>query len=234
LMRALGPVSGTTGEPNVPITRLAERLTAALAVTADERTRTSTPALVDPPSLPAFEHATRAFEMFFAHPADTAAVFAELTRASALDTSYSAPLLLRAYIDDVHEQWPALAREVAQLQTRSARLGRMERAILALLDADVRGDLLGRLGAARQLVQVSPGSVDLPLLHAISATYVNRPAEALAALSTTHPDHGINLLSPQYWMWRCEIEHLLGHGDDELRDARELARRFPNDSGAGP
>jgi DNA-binding SARP family transcriptional activator len=230
LVRAIGPVRGPESQASPLVGALAMRITAALAASTDTAPGASTASLAEPPSIEAFEHTSRAWEMFFSRPKDTAAVFAELARASALDTGYAAPLLMKAYVLDVQEQWPALARVVASLQPRRPGMGRIERAALELFEADLRGDLLGRLRAARELVRLSPGSADIALLLAVSASYVNRYAEATAALQHSDPNRGINLVSPMYWAWRSLAAHALGDLEEEQRAAGESARRFPSAS----
>jgi tetratricopeptide (TPR) repeat protein len=226
-LHAVGPLYGRVSEASTLLGRLAHRVSAAMAASTDSTAGASTAALVEPPSVEAFEHTSRAWEMFFARPADTAAVFAELARASALDTAYTAPLLMRAYVLDVKERWPDLADAVAKLEPRRARMGRIEREALALFESDLRGDLLGRLRASRELLRLSPGSVDMTLLVAVSSSYLNRPAEAHAALSRTSPDSGINVISPMYWAWRAWAEHSLGRHEAERASANQLAARFP-------
>ena len=227
ILRAVGPIRGPTSAATTIVGLLANRVTAAMAASSDTTAGASTASLVEPPSVEAFEHTSRAWEMFFARPSDTAAVFAELARASAVDTAYSAPLLMRAYVLDVKEQWRALADVVKQLEPRRARMGRAEREVLALFESDLRGDLLGRLRASRELLRLSPGSADMALLVAVSASYLNRAAEANAVLSAVNPDRGINLVSPMYWAWRASSEHALGRYDAELASATQQSRRFP-------
>jgi hypothetical protein len=230
LLRAVGPIRGPAAQASPLVGTLAMRVTAALAASTDTTPGGATASLAEPPSIEAFEHTSRAWEMFFSRPKDTAAVFAELARASALDSAYSAPLLMKAYVLDVKEQWPSMARVVAQLKSRNAGVGRIERAALELFEADLRGDLLGRLRAAREMARFSPGSADMALLLAVSACYVNRYAEAAAELEHSDPNRGINLVSPMYWGWRSLAAHALGHARDEEDAANESARRFPSAS----
>ena len=227
ILHAVGPLRGPRSDASSLLRELANRLTAAMAASADTTAGASTASLVDPPSVQAFEHTTRAWEMFFSRPADTSAVFAELARASAIDSAYTAPLLMRAYVLDVKERWPDLAAAVARVEPHRARMGRIEREVLALFESDLRGDLLGRLRASRELLRLSPGSVDMSLLVAVSSSYLHRPAEAHAVLVGSSPDSGINVLSPMYWAWRSEAEHSLGRFDAEVASAKQLARRFP-------
>ena len=220
-------VSGSLTGTSALVHSLSDRVTVAMTGSKDTTVGAGTASLTDPPSLEAYEHISRAWEMFFSRPADTVSVFLELARASAVDTGYTGPLEMRAYVLDVKEQWPALADVVKQLEIRRARMGRFQRGALALFEADLRGDLLGRLSASRDLMRMSPGSADVALLVAVSASYLNRAQEAHDVLLAANPDLGINQVSPMYWAWRAASEHALGRYDDELRSAKEETRRFP-------
>lgn len=230
VLHAVGPIQGPTAAATSLVGQLANRVTAAMAASAGSTPGASTASLINPPSVQAYEHTSRAWEMFFASPSDTAAVFAELARASAIDSTYTAPPLMRAYVLDVKEQWPALAQLVKELEPRRPRMLRTEREILALFEADLRGDLGGRLRASRELLRLHPGSADMALLFAVSASYLNHAAEAHAALSAASPDSGINQVSPMYWAWRAASEHALGRYDDERASAAHELRRFPGSS----
>lgn len=227
ILQAIGPLGGTRSAMSGLVIILANRVSAAMMASTDSTAGSSTASLAAPPSVEAFEHASRGWEMFFARPSDTTAAFAELDRASAVDTAYNAPLLMRAYILDVKGQWRALAGIVARLEPRRAHMGRAEREALALFESDLRGDLLGRLRSSRALVQLSPGSPDMALLLAVSASYLNRFEEANASLIAVSPERGINSVSPMYWAWRALAEHRLGKFDDELMSARQTSSRFP-------
>ena len=231
ILHAVGPLRGLPDDAPSIIGTLSNRVTATLAASTDTTAGGSTASLAQPPSVEAFEHTSRAWEMFFARPADTTAVFAELALASRVDSAYAAPLLMRAYVLDVKEQWAGLARTAALLEPKRGQMGRSEREALALFESDLRGDLLGRLRASRELVRLSPGSADMALLLAVSATYLNRPTEAHEALVAASPDRGINMVSPMYWAWRALDEHLLGLYGDEVSSGQQAGRRFPT-SGA--
>ncbi|MEP6991675.1 MAG: FlgO family outer membrane protein [bacterium] len=223
----VGPVKGRAADVSRIVTDLANQITERVAALTDTKPGASTASLIVAPSVEAFEHASRGWEMFFDRPADTTAVFAEFARALRFDTAYTTPRLMRAYVLDVKENWPDLANAVAALDPRRARMGRVELAALSLFEADLRGDLAGRLRASRELLRLSPGSADMSLLVAVSASYLHRPAEALEVLHQSSPDRGISILTPMYLAWRAEAEHSLGQFEDEAVSAREMMRRFP-------
>ena len=225
--RVVGPLRAPRGQSGALVETLALRLTAALAASTDARAGAATASLVAPPSLDAFERTSHAWEMYFTRPSDTAAVFAELARASASDSTYSAPLLMRAYVLDINARWADLAEVVHALESHRESLGRAELAALDLFSADLRGDLVDRLRASRELARLSAGSAEMPLLVAVSACYLLRAQDALESLEGSDPDRGINLLSPMYWAWRAAANHVLGDLDAERSSVAEGRRRFP-------
>ena len=81
-------------------------------------------------------------------------------------------------------------------------------------------------------MRMSPGSADVALLVAVSASYLNRAQEAHDVLLAANPDLGINQVSPMYWAWRAASEHALARYDDEFLSAAQDARRFPGTSTA--
>lgn len=225
--REIGPVTGTVGEGSKLLFKFANLISGSLAAWADTAPGAGTTGLITPPSVEAYRHARSGWEMFFQSPADTSAAFAEFAHALKLDSAYTTPRLMRAYILDVKDKWSDLAKAVAELDSRRVRMGPVELEALALYEADLRGNLADRLRASRALLTLSPGSADMALLVAVSASYLQRPEEVLEVLRHSNPDRGINVFAPMYWAWRAEAEHSLGKFDEEQKSAAELTSRFP-------
>ena len=100
--------------------------------------------------------------------------------------------------------------------------------MLSGLRADLRGDLWGRLRAARELVELTPASVEGYTLAASTALMINRPRESLTILSKVDPDRGLLLVAPFYWESHTSALHRLGERAAELESARRAVRRFPD------
>ncbi len=225
------PVEGVVkGPDHLGVFPLAEKLgratLARMALAADTTAEGRTVALVPANSLPAFSDVARAYGLFFDDPTDTVRLFSLLARAEAADPDYTAGSLLRAYVLDVKRLWPATEETVRKLRPLAPRLNGVERSFLDLYEADLRGDPYGRLLAARSIMQQTPSATEWALLVTLSALYVGRPNEALAAVKTADPDHGMNLVSPVYWEWRAEAEHEAGQWAAEAYSAKEGMRRF--------
>ena len=116
------------------------------------------------------------------------------------------------------ERLGALDALFLDLEDRSSH---MHVGALTLFEADLRGDMLGRLSASRDLMRMSPASADVALLVAVSASYLNRAQEAHDVLLAANPELGINQVSPMYWAWRAASEHALTRYDEELASARQ-------------
>jgi predicted Zn-dependent protease len=169
---------------------------------------------------------SRAWESFFRDDLDD--VFVRLERASSLDTSYMAPLLMRAYIKSRVSEWDAVDTTLRRLNAHESILTRAERAVLRGLRADFRGDLWERLRAARELMALTPASVEGYTLAASTAMMVNRPRESLRILSKVDPDRGLLLVAPYYWVTHTSALHRLGDHKAELESARRGVQRFPD------
>ena len=226
IIRTIGPVSGSAKEPSRLVALLGERVVAGVASALDTTSRGFSAALGVPPSYEAYTEVSRAWESFFRDDIDD--VFRRLKRASSLDTSYMAPLLMRTYILTRLAQWPAVDTLLRKLSANETTLTPAERAVLDGLRADFRGDLWGRLRAARELVELTPTSVEGYTLAASSALLVNRPRESLNILSQIDPDRGLLLVAPYYWITHTAALHRLGSRAAELESARGGLRRFPD------
>ncbi|MEO8090489.1 MAG: AAA family ATPase [Gemmatimonadales bacterium] len=226
VIRTVGPVSGPANAPSRLVAKLGERVVGAVASAVDTTSRGFSAGLGTPPSYDAYNEMSRAWESFFRGDYDD--TFQRLDHASSLDTSYMAPLLMRAYVETRLDHWPAVDTLLRRLAGHQRTLTPAEQAVLNGLRADLRGDLWGRLRAARELVQLTPTSVEGYTLAASSALSINRPHESLSILSQVDPDRGLLLIAPYYWETHTAALHRLGERDAELESARRSVQRFPD------
>lgn len=226
VMRTVGPVNGPANAPSRLVAALGERVVAATATAVDTMSRGFSAGLGSPPSYDAFIELSRAWESFFR--GDYNDTFQRLDHASSLDTSYMAPLLMRAYVETRLDHWTAVDSLVRRLALYQRTLTPAERAVLNGLRADLRGDLWGRLRAARELMTLTPTSVEGYTLAASTALMINRPRESLTILSKVDPDRGLLLIAPFYWESHTAALHRLGERRAELESARRAVRRFPD------
>ena len=226
IVRAIDPVSGPVSAPSRLVAALGSHVLAAVASAVDTTSRGFSAALELPPSYEAYTEVSKAWESFFRD--DFKDVFRRLQRASVLDSQYMTPLLMRAYVETRLSDWPAVDSLVRRLEAHTNTLRPAERAVLTGLQADLRGDLWERLRAARELMNLTPASVEGYTLAASSALFVNRPREALNILARVDPDRGLLLVAPFYWINLNPALHRVGDHRAEVESARQGLRRFPD------
>lgn len=224
--KSLGPFHGSRRNADAFIVTLLKPTITYLGTDVDTSAGGLTTKYSSPPSLETFERINGAWERFFASPRDTASVFAELDSAARLDPTYAAPLLMKAYILAVKSQWAGVDEIVRRVRPLVPRMSRQEKKALELLEADLRGDALARVAIARQLKELSPASSEMPLLMVVSALYTGQIDVAMAALKTTDPARGMNLVTPTYLEWSAEALHHSGDIAGEERTVREELKRF--------
>lgn len=225
-VKSLGPYYGTRDSADGFIKALLAPTVSFLGQKVDTTAGGTTASQTSPPSLAAFERVSRAWERFFAAPFDTASVFAELDSAARLDPTYATPLLMKGYILDVKSQWAGVSEIVRRVRPLAPKMSRLERAALELYESDLRGDAMARVGIAKHLKALSPGSAEMPILVMVSALYGGRPGDAVAALAESDPDHGLNLAMPSYWEWATEALHEAGKFAAEEEAAKTGLKRF--------
>lgn len=224
--KPLGPFSGSREKAPAFIVRLLRPTIAYLGAEVDTSAGALMAKSTSPPSLEAFERVSRAWEHFFSSPRDTATVFAALDTAARLDTTYATPLMMKAYILDVKSVWPGVSDAMRRLRTRTARMSKLEKATMELLESDLRGNVLSRYAIAHRMNELSPASAEMPLLMVVSALYTGQAKTAVAALAGTDPNRGMNLVAPQYWEWGALAEHHAGNYAAEGKLAKTGLDRF--------
>jgi TolB-like protein/tetratricopeptide (TPR) repeat protein len=226
IVRTVDPVMGIVTEPSRLVEALGDRAVAAVAAAVDTTSKGFSAALGVPPSYEAYTEVSRAWESFF-HD-DFTDVFHRLDRASAIDTGYMTPLLMRAYVETRLGDWPAVDSLLRRLGSHVNTITLAERSVYDVLQADLHGDLWARLRASRELMRLTPTSVEGYTLTSSSALFVNRPREALETVEQVDPDRGLLLVAPYYWINHSAALHRLGDHRAELRSARQGLRRFPD------
>jgi DNA-binding SARP family transcriptional activator/tetratricopeptide (TPR) repeat protein len=227
-LRTLGPFRGSA-RPELSrdfISPMLDPTVAYLRAEVDTTAGGRTTRYSSPTSTAVQVRVNAAWEHFFQNSGDTAAVFSELDAAAKLDSTYPTPLLMKAYMLDVKQQWDGVRRVVAQARPLEPHMSRLEKTALELLESDLAGNALARVGIARRLQAMSPGSTEMPLLRVVSALYVGNVDEARAALRDVDPTRGMNVKAPTYFDWAGTTYHHSGNEALEEGVARELEKRF--------
>jgi DNA-binding SARP family transcriptional activator/tetratricopeptide (TPR) repeat protein len=226
LLRSVTPVTGVAADPRAGVEALRQHVTAALATVLDPRLSDWATLASQPPSYETYQEFVAGYEAFFRLEAREA--LQHLYRAAAMDSTFKLPLvwatLAHSFLDEC-DRADSLARVLAPARERLARLDRF------LLDhqmAMCRGDVNAPYRMARQMVQEVPQSEFLALTLGRDALALNRPAEARAVLERLHPDRGVVLSFPPYFLYLSCALHQLGDYDRELAVARAGRRQHPN------
>ena len=231
LLRALDPVAGSARNPSELVGLLGQRTVAGIAAAVDSSASGFAAAVGvgQPPSYAVYREVSRSWESYLRR--DTADFFIRNARAIALDSTYVPPMFMRAQALSDYQRWEALDSVVRRIEVFRETLTLSETAALEAYQADLRGDLPGKLRAVQEMVRFLPGSAEVPLLAAYEALFsINRPREALAMLAQTDPERGLNIVFPHYWRFRTDALHALGDYEAELESVRQGLRQFPGHS----
>jgi len=163
--------------------------------------------------LEAYREYMEGVRAFQGNPPGMGGALVHLYRAVELDSAFLAP---RFYLVMAHAnlgQFALADSNVQVLATKRAQLSDYQRQTLDWMLARSRGDQMGALEAAR-----ARGGIDV----GVQALIVNRPAEAVEALSAID-------LSSSYFQWLAltEAYHLLGDYQLELEEARGGRAVYP-------
>src|SRR5690242_9433726 len=196
---------------------------AALALRFDSRLG-DLPIAGEPPTFESYRHYIEGVSLHM--KGDFQGAIGELTQAAASDSTFRAPLIIAAashfFLGD-YAASDSLVRVVGRYRDH---LMPLEDLTLRWLEAKLAGNEMQALDMSRQSRRVAPGTV-AQLGEAIDALGVNRPREALAALTTMDPDQGVlhesGLL---YWWALTTAHHMLGEHEQELQAAEQSRARY--------
>lgn len=212
LLSALPPVGSPLDAPGTAVDSLSRSVVRVLAVLTDPSLGGSAD-LSRPPSLEAYREYLEGVRAFQGRPPGMGGSLVHFYRAVALDSAFLAP---RFYLVMAHanlNQFALADSNARVLATKRVQLSDYQRHTLDWMLARSRGDQMGALEAAR-----ARGGIDI----GVQALIVNRPAEAVEALSAID-------LSPHYFQWLALMEayHLLGDFRRELEEARRGREVYP-------
>lgn len=228
LLRAIAPVSAPKEAPQRLLEPLRQRVMAVLAVARDPRWAgwdMGTP----PPTYAAYEQYVTGRDLALA--GNWRGALEHWAHAAALDSSYVQPLLSSI---DMHVRVldePAAGDSLVRLvERRRQTLTPIDRAWLDRARAEIAGDRIAALAAARAMAQAAPRA-PLPLfLHGAVANRANRPREALEALSRiSRPSSYVRTGwgGQIYWEEVANAHHMLTDYLGELTAARTARTFFP-------
>jgi DNA-binding SARP family transcriptional activator/TolB-like protein/tetratricopeptide (TPR) repeat protein len=226
LRRSFGPFTGAVSAPSALARTIAGQVVAAAVSDADPSVAAPAVARSAPSSYEGYRHARAAWESYYRGDID--AFFTHAAQAAARDPEYMAPLAMQAHVRAEMRDWARVDSLTRIMQPREGRLSEIELAALQLSRAQVNGDLPGQLEGAQAVVRATPASRETRTFAARVAVNMNRPRLALAALEGLDPRRGVLLAWPWYWNWKTAALHQLGQHAEELAEARQGLRQFPD------
>ena len=225
LLRALDPVAGPLAQPLLAVEALRQRVMAALGTLFDSRLSSWATTAGQPPSFAAYQEFIEGLDRFLKF--DWRGAVAHFERSAAGDSTFRMPLIFAATALMNLGRYPA-ADSIAHAVERSpGRLAPLDRLYLTWVLAQTRGDRQKALETSRRMAALAPESETL-FLVAGDAIGLNRPREAIAALTALGPDRGFAHGWSVYWTDLAFARHMLGEHRRELKDALDGRRRFPD------
>ena len=225
VLRALDPVAGPLTQPLTAVEALRQRVMAALATLFDSRLNRWATSASQPPNFQAYQEFIGGLDRFVQF--DMRGAIAHFERAAAVDTTFRLPLIFAANAYMNLGRFAAADSLAHVAERHSERLAPLDRFYLAWVLAICRGDRAEAFRASRAMVSVAPASEALYLV-AEDAMALNRPREAVNALTALGPDRGFTRGWWIYWDDLTGALHMLGDHRSELKQALEGIRRFPH------
>lgn len=223
VVRSLGPLLTTLTDPRPALAALRQRVIAALAVVIDPRLRDWRGRTSQPPSYAAYREFAAGVDA--TNRLDNAEALRLFKRATALDSSYTLPLVWAAF--GYWLGWQCQKTEALGLRFRRdrAQLATVDGLLLERWVAQCHGDLPTMYHDSQLLVEALPGSELMAGYLGRDAVLNDRPREAIAILRQLHPDRGALRDWPYYFYWLTAAYHSVGEHEREL-DAARLQRRL--------
>ena len=223
-LHAPQPIEAPAERPLDAIAELSEWVVTVLAPRHHARARllqASTP----PPSFAAYQAYVEGLERFMA--GHWAAALEDFERCETIDPSYALPRIVAGITRWNLGRLTEAEATVREIERGELHLGTFELEVLRTLRAWLQGDWRAAHEAATRQSQRAPGSI-AHYQVAEEARRLNRLHEARDVLAALDPVRGELRGFPIYWSEACQVHHLLGEHDEELRAARRARELYPN------
>jgi len=179
-----------------------------------------------PPTYDAYKEFSAGISLF---GPDYPGAIGHFRRAAAIDTSFVAPSIYIMFCYTNTGRYAEADSLQRMLANKRSRLTPYEALWVDVVSTEIRGNQQEQLKLLRQLDSVEPGNFIIKHMIAGAALALNRPREALAAISAleAHPEAAKRYTGSWSYGRLANILHLLGEYDQELRVAREARRAYP-------
>ena len=220
------PVHAARARAREAVEVLRTRMMAALASRLDPKLALWAYASVLPASFEGVRELRLGIDAYAAGEPDSLSL-PHFRAAATLDSASATAHVWMAYVTGTRETWAAADTKLSELERSGRRLGPWDRALLDVLLAQNRGDLVTAYDAGARLLKLVPGS-EWGQLLAWDAFSVGRAGEAVRILRALDPDRGWLDGFDWYWVALSLSYHILGDYRYQLIAARQALRREPN------
>ena len=224
VLRALEPIATPLARPLDGAEKLRQRVMAALATMFDSRLMQWAMTASQPPTYEAYQEFIAGLDRFVQF--DPPGAVHHFVRAATIDTTFRLPLIFAANAYMNINNFAAAESLARAVLPYAGQLAPLDRNYLNWVLAICRGDAIEAFRSSRAMVSLAPASEALYLV-AQDAMGLNRPADAIEALTALGPDRGFTRGWWIYWDNLAFAYHMLGDYRRELKAALEGVRRFP-------
>lgn len=225
VVRAVDPVVTHSADPLVGVELLRQRVAGALASELDMVITALVREGSQPPTYEAYRAWVRGLDAFSQR--DFQGSIALFLQAAARDSTFVAPLLWAAASYGNTGQWQPCDSILRMVQAQRAQLGPLDRGLLDLWVAMVKGDIPGRYSAAQQMLAEAPASEQAVFLAGFAATRVFRTNEAITLLRRV-PVERSRVRWDLYGTGLAWSYHVGGRHEEELVEAQRRRRSTPH------
>lgn len=224
LLQAIAPVRVQTARVMDGVESVRQLVLGGVAILLNERLEGMQVQAVSPPRYDAYQEYIQGRE----HHTESnwGESFGHFMKAYTLDTSFLASLLGACGASSNSERYAVADSLARYLEARRSRLNTIQQLHLDGLRYALSADHSKALIAARQAAKLAPGST-YAYQWGFRAFAANRPEECIEALRTMDPQKGWARGWFQYWYLLTLSLHLLGEHEQELAEAKEAQRLYP-------
>ena len=225
VVRAVDPVVTHSADPLVGVELLRQRVSGALASELDMVITALVREGSQPPTYEAYLAWVRGLDVFAQR--DFQGSIALFLQAAARDSNFVAPLLWAAASYGNTGQWQTCDSLLRVVEAQRTQLGPLDRGLLDLWIATVKGDIPGRYTAARQMLAEAPASENALFLAGYAATRVFRANEAITLLRRL-PVERSRVRWDLYGSGLAWSYHVGERHEEELVEAQRRRRSAPH------
>ena len=222
IFQSLDPVVGGVADPMAAIGRLNQAIMASVASLFTDELISLGQLAAQPKSYEAYREYVTGRDLFA--QGDSRTAMGHFQRSLTEDPDF---VMSAIYLGALAP--PRVADSiVSALNDKRDRLTVVERHVLDWLEARSLGDHLAEYRAMRRAYDLAPASVDAGWTAGYTATYINRPREALEILTSLDPNDPFFGRPVVLWGQITAAHHMLGQYEEELEAARRGREQFPD------